>query len=860
MSKKKKQPSSSWSQVDNIYYRVLKRYETDQGWKIGIKDWVRISPEGGGIIIASMTTRGMRMTILNCGGHLVSEWIWREHEPPVPMILLAWLSDNIITIGQDGCLIIHTLIGEDHSRVPLTHRSQAAGQPVINSFFDSNNVSVVTKDFLITLSIPDLRFSKYTSVTTTPSVIPLRDEIGCGSDVDFFISNSILICKNGFVYNINQSSCKEITNIGTLQCVHGCVSEDYIAIVLTSQSTSDFTALRVLDKRNSDIIMDLPLSGKPASISWCGEHIIMTVSDVGTHEHTVFGVSIHNSTTTVLSNYRSEHCLVSLHHSNTSSCGISIVHDQGYDVLESVGSEILKIISPKSESVGAKLYKAQILHSKGMHPPALKLVRSLVHERSLYRAINQCLIAALHDSDVVQQKVFLQSAALGRTYCPEHDAGVFGSTCADVRLLNSIRSEPVYIDITYNTYASEEFKKHKGILQSLISRKLYPLAVSICEYSGIPSNEVVKSWAIQQVHSGAADEAIMEIISVQVAQFPGLSVKPIFEAAIRKSKFKLALLLLDLEPLLSERVKQTLALGEPVRALKIATDANDSDLASSCLLKCRKDLEKSEFYHILRGNSETLRLYQTYCEQRDVTGLMDLFSEMGSVHHAGLWCLRTALYDRRTTLDIRARTKELTKAKNFFAKNGKSSDLENRLLGDQLKLEERQQELRNAGVPVGPHCGLADTIKLLIVDKKYKEADSLAKMMGMTDGNYWFIKLRTLCAQLRFSELEKWVAGDNWKKALTHKLSTPISFKHFVNECLKAGDPKEASKYIPRINDYAMKAEAYCDCGMIEEAVKVSHNNNDPDILLAVRSRVDKEDAEQLKKIDEIHASMTGGT
>eukprot|EP01060_Flectonema_neradi_P037552 TRINITY_DN7596_c0_g1_i1.p1 TRINITY_DN7596_c0_g1~~TRINITY_DN7596_c0_g1_i1.p1 ORF type:complete len:865 (+),score=153.52 TRINITY_DN7596_c0_g1_i1:33-2627(+) len=862
MSKKKKIVPATWRQIDDQTFRVLKRYGSEHGWKIGIKDWVRIGQEGSGVVIANMTTRGMRMTVVSCGGDLISEWMWRENEPSVPLVLLSWIGNHLVTVGEDGCLIIHNVFGEEHSRIPLTHRSQAAGQPILHTFHNhsSGTITVVTDNYLITIDIPDLRFAGYDPVAALPSVRPIPSAIGSGRNVQRIISDTIFVCSSGSVVAVVRTASREISSIGSLQCVHACASEDYIAMVVMSQSETDFTALRVLAIPSYEVVLDMPLASKPSGIAWCGDNLIMTMSDIGIHEHQVLGVSLEQATTTVLSEYKSEHCVVSPHHNNDTSSGVVILHDHGCDLLETLAAEVYRVVSPTSTAVGNKLYRASLLHSKGVYPQALKLIRSLVNERSLYRAINQCLIAALHDLSIDQQKQFLEAAAFGRTYCPEHDVGVLGSTCADVRLLNSVRAVPYCLDITYSTYASDEYQKHNGILQALLCRKLYPLAISICEYAGVPSSEVIISWAIQQVHTNASDEAIVELISVQVSEFPGLSIKPVFEAAIRQSRYKLALLLLDLEPLLSERVLRTLELGEPVRALRIATEANDSDLALKCILLCRKKLEKSEFFHILRGDSDVHRLYQTYCEQRDATGLIELHNEMVSPHQLGLWCLRTALFDRRVTLDIRSRAKELAKAKAYFTQNGKPSEPEARLLADQLRLEDKQQQLRDQNVAVGPHCSVADTIKLLIVDKKYKEADTLAKNMGMSEKNYWFVKLKTLCAQRRFPELEKWAAGgDSWTKALTQKLSTtPISFKHFVNECLKAGNPKEASKYISRITDYGMKAEAYCDCDMIDEAIKVCQNNNDPEILLAVRCRVDKEDAPTLLKIDEIYAHMTG--
>jgi hypothetical protein len=111
-----------------------------------------------------------------------------------------------------------------------------------------------------------------------------------------------------------------------------------------------------------------------------------------------------------------------------------------------------------------------------------------------------------------------------------------------------------------------------------------------------------------------------------------------------------------------------------------------------------------------------------------------------------------------------------------------------RVAEELLKLRKEQEELENKLKLRVIGLSLFDTILQCTKNRHAKVAEQLRKDYRMSDNQFWWAKVRGLCAIGDFEELERF----------SRQKKSPIGYEPFAEVCIQHGNRKEAAKYVPK--------------------------------------------------------------
>eukprot|EP01064_Diplonema_japonicum_P015432 TRINITY_DN23156_c0_g1_i1.p1 TRINITY_DN23156_c0_g1~~TRINITY_DN23156_c0_g1_i1.p1 ORF type:complete len:869 (+),score=170.34 TRINITY_DN23156_c0_g1_i1:59-2608(+) len=829
--------SASWSLVNGVPYRHVEVYKTE-GWRVTERDVVKGGMEGGyvGASVRQGTTGGVKFFTWTGCGDSVGEWVWRGNEPRTLLISWGWLpEDKISTLGSDGAVVEYDLFGTEVRRSPMLHNTQAAGSTVLCGVVENCFAVAFTMNFVIKLDLSETtskpilvkctHFSPFLMAVSCKGVV----HASTNTEAKMFWSDP----KTALPNSLPSCSLVKISPSG------GLVAKLSDSGVLSVTPTED-PAAPVFEEK-------IPLqNGEISALSWCGNDAVVLV----TCDAPNYSVSlvVPGGFRTV-AKFRSNILTVT----EEAYC-CKIFHDHGVDLLQRAPSETVNIFGGKPSN-GMLLFQAFKRHQKH-DPMASKLLRKVPSLAKGYRA---CIHAALHSFDEQTQKDLLGAASLGKAYFKGRiDGAVLGNACAELRVLNAVRAKEVGMFLLYPCFAATA--RIKGVVRRLVDRRLYGLSLALAEYSGMHTGSIATSWGIWQVNKNTekSDKDLADHIAGQLKPYQGLSRVPLVKEALSIGRAKLASLLLDAEPDLDVRVQQTIQLGEYEKALDVSINACDPALTLYCTLTTiSANTDKKLMYIMLKDRPFALRHYAAYCEQRNTAALHELYAELGHYQKHGFSVLKAA-HDPRLAPNSRNLIRSIKEASDLFSRAGKPYDVEVKILDSQTKLLNLQEDLVRKGKFRGEGGGMSlrNTLRVLLQAGDIKMADSLRKDHGMGDRNYWYIKVTALCETGNYKELEAWGLGKGLAKLVANKIasSSPIGYDYFVTECMRFGHPEEALKYIPKIADYARRAEAYCETNEFNSAIDTAKEYFDPDVLLAIRYRTN--DPAHHKRIDEARAYL----
>jgi hypothetical protein len=280
-------------------------------------------------------------------------------------------------------------------------------------------------------------------------------------------------------------------------------------------------------------------------------------------------------------------------------------------------------------------------------------IRVLKADEKLVEGVMDCVQAALDEFSVPKQQHFLRAAAGGKSFCEsEKDrrqcTTAFSTATRVLRALNAVRHEMVGMPLTIKQFG---LLTPHGLVDRLLARKQYFLALKLCEYLRIPTakRRVIVEWACAKLHSeyhGARlrrnrsgssgslrsfngslgvgrrahgggnrllelDDRLYATITEKMLRCPGISYVRVAAKAEECGRRQLATQFLDCEMLVHLRVVQQLDMGEFDSALATAVTANDPNLIFAVLNHCcqvmsRTGRSEHDFFKLL-GKSPLAR-------------------------------------------------------------------------------------------------------------------------------------------------------------------------------------------------------------------------------------------------------------
>lgn len=354
--------------------------------------------------------------------------------------------------------------------------------------------------------------------------------------------------------------------------------------------------------------------------------------------------------------------------------------------------------------------------------------------------------------------------------------------CRQLRVLNAIRIQNIGIPMTINQF---EHLTPNIVLDRLVFRKHYGLAIQIAKHLNLSESRILEHWAYHQIMLDKSDREIIHNIAEKFKDpmTLGVSFCTIAKKAEECGKTKLAIQLLELEPNQSLQVPLLLKLNENEKALLAATQSGDTDLVYMVLMQLKETTPLSKFQMIIREFPLAQNLYKKFCQSNNVTALKEIHLQEDDFLAQAHTSLEEAV-DSTIKLDS-----TLIEVTNSFKRAHK--DIESELSDDHRKLMKQQKLIEEKYSRAFYGLSLHDTIRELLILGDLKQAEKLKSDHKMTDKHFWHLRIEILGSNYQWEELEK----------LSKLKKSPIGMEPFVEVCLKSRNLVETKKYIIKCRD-----------------------------------------------------------
>lgn len=441
----------------------------------------------------------------------------------------------------------------------------------------------------------------------------------------------------------------------------------------------------------------------------------------------------------------------------------------------------------------------------------IRLIRS-----NLPDAVGTCVQAAGQEFNVHWQKQLLKAASFGKSILDLYSSDDFVDMCEAIRILNAVRDYKIGLPISYDQYRRLTSER---LVQRLINRHEYLLAIRLSEYLRLPANKIHVHWASQKVRNSTDDEdAICNIVVRKLNGKPGISFEVIARAAYDEGRSHLATQLLNHETRAGKQVPLLLSMEEDEIALDKALESGDTDLVFFVLLQHKKKLALASFFRLLTNRPVATALVESSARDQDRELLKDLYYQDDRRLDGANLLFSEALNQKapQTKIDkLKLATKLLSDSKDPAAILYSRSYTEAQALIRVQATLDQDLDAHYTGL------SLNETILRLIRTGYGKRAAKLQSDFKVPEKTWWWLRLRGLVAKRDWGEIEE----------VSKQRRSPIGWEAFFNEVLGAGNQKLAGLFVPKCTGLTAqeRGEMWVKCGMVvkagEELVKAKDVN-----------------------------------
>lgn len=380
---------------------------------------------------------------------------------------------------------------------------------------------------------------------------------------------------------------------------------------------------------------------------------------------------------------------------------------------------------------------------------------------SLPSAVDACIKAAGYEFDSYWQKRLLKAASFGKSVLELYNSDEFVEMTEKLRVLTAARVYQVGLPISYEQYLR---LTPEGLIERLISRHEYLLAIRVSEYLQIPADRIYVHWASQKVRvSTVDDEAVCKLIVQRLDGKPGISFEVIAQTAYDEGRSHLATQLLNHEPRAGKQVPLLLNMEEDELALDKAIESGDDDLVNYVLLHMKSKLPLASFFRMINTRPMASALVETDARGQDTELLKDLYYQDDRPVEGSNVLLSEALQEtdpQRKTAKLQLASRLLSDSKD------PTVVLHQKLVSEASQLLKAQESLDKDLADHNEFLGLSlnETIFRLVRAGYGKRAHKLQAEFKMTEKTYWWLRLRALVAKRDWGELEE--LGKNKKSPI----------------------------------------------------------------------------------------------
>ncbi|KAJ5677763.1 Vps16 N-terminal [Penicillium maclennaniae] len=445
---------------------------------------------------------------------------------------------------------------------------------------------------------------------------------------------------------------------------------------------------------------------------------------------------------------------------------------------------------------------------------------------SLPSAVDACIKAAGYEFDSYWQKRLLKAASFGKSVLDLYNSDEFVEMTEKLRVLSAARDYQVGLPISYEQYLR---LTPEGLIERLISRHEYLLAIRVSEYLQIPADRIYVHWASQKVRvSTVDDEAVCKLIVQRLDGKPGISFEVIAQTAYDEGRSHLATQLLNHEPRAGKQVPLLLNMEEDEMALDKAIESGDDDLVNYVLLHMKSKLPLASFFRMINTRPMASALVETDARSQDTELLKDLYYQDDRPVEGSNVLLLEALQES----DPQRKTEKLHLASRLLSDSKDPTVvLHQKLVSEASQLLKAQEALDKDLADHHEFLGLSlnETIFRLVRAGYGKRAHKMQAEFRMPEKTYWWLRLRALVAKRDWGELEE----------LGKTKKSPIGWEAFYNEVLGAGNTKLASMFVPKCTHLPVtdRIEMWVKCGMIVKAGEEAQKAKDINTLELLRNK-----------------------
>ncbi|XP_041937037.1 vacuolar protein sorting-associated protein 16 homolog [Alosa sapidissima] len=808
--------TANWNPLGEAFYRKVELYE--MGWNLrdGLRDClIAAAPYGGPIALLREPQRRSpnarpQLEIYSASGSSLASFAWKSGV----VRHLGWtVCDDLLCIQEDGTVLIYDLFGSFKRHFSMGNevvQNQVLEAKVFHSPYGTG-VAIVTGAFRVTLAtnIDDLKLRRL------PEVPGLQEAPSCWAVLTQDRQSKVLLAYGADLFILDNTACTAVTPPGlspqATSIVSMAVSFSYKYLALFTDSGHVWMGSSNLKEKLSEV--ETKFRTPPKQMAWCRRPKSEQPSVVIMWDRHLLVAG--KCKDTIQYHLDDDSVLV------PELDGVRIISSTHHELLQEVPGACEEIFKIASMAPGALLLEAHKEYEKESQK-ADEYLREIKEQSLLGEAVRQCVEAAGHEHEPETQKTLLRAASFGKCFLSNFPPDQFVSMCRDLRVLNSVRDYIVGIPLTHTQFRQMTLQV---LIDRLVYRKLYPLAIEICRYLKIPEyqgvSRVLKHWACCKVQQKEeADEVVARAVSIKLGEATGISYSEIATKAYECGRTELAIKLLEFEPRSGEQVPLLLKMKRSQLALSKAIESGDTDLVYTVVTYLKNEMNRGDFFMTLRNQPVALSLYRQFCKHQEQNTLKDLFNQDDDHQELGNFYVKASYKEKRLEARLsllQSAVDEYNKAKNEFA--AKATEDEMRLLRFQKRLEDDK----------GEHLmglSLQATLQVLLSIGLHKQAEQLYKDFRVPDKRYWWLKLTALAEKEDWEELEKFAKS---KKS-------PIGYLPFVEVCVKRHNKYEAKKYVSKVMP-EQKVKAHLAVGDLEGAADAAIERRNESEISTVLSR-----------------------
>ncbi|XP_005951515.1 vacuolar protein sorting-associated protein 16 homolog [Haplochromis burtoni] len=827
--------TASWNPLGDAFYRKTDLYEMSWSLRDGLRDsLVAAAPYGGPIALLREPQRRSpssrpQLEIYSASGGTIASFPWKSG----PVVQLGWtVSDELLCIQEDGTVLIYDLFGSFKRHFSMGQevvQSQVMEAKVFHSPYGTG-IAIVTSSsrFTLATNIDDLKLRRL------PEVPGLQGKPSCWVVLTQDRQTKVLLSNGPELFILDNTSCTVVCPPGLSpqdgNIVHMSVSFSYKYLALLTDSGHLWTGLSTLQEKLSDV--DTKKTMAPKQMLWCRRPKSQQPSVVLMWDRLLLVVGVCNETI----QYPIEDPCVLVGEMD----GVRIISSSNQELLQEVPLVCQDIFKIASMAPGALLLEAHREYEKSSQK-ADEYLREIKEQSMLGEAVRQCVEAAGHEYDTNTQKSLMRAASFGKCFLTDFSPDQFVTTCRELRVLNAVRDSSVGLPLTHTQFKQLTLQV---LIDRLVYRQFYPLAIEVCRYLKIPDyqgvSRVLKHWASCKVQQkDLTDDAIARAVCMKVGDSPGVSYSDIAAKAYECGRAELAIKLLDFEARSGEQVPLLLKMKRSQLALSKAVESGDTDLVYTVVSYLKNEMNRGDFFMTLRNQPVALSLYRQFCKLQEQETLKDLYNQDDDHQELANYYVTASYREKRLEGRLsllQSAVDEYNKAKNEFAV--KTTEDEMRLLRFQRKLDDE----KGAGL-LG--LSLQVTMETLLSLGLHKQAEQLYKDFRVPDKRYWWLKLKSLAEKEEWDELEKF----------SKSKKSPIGYLAFVEVCIKCNNKYEAKKYVSKVTP-EQKVKAHLAVGDLEGAADAAIERRNEAEIGAVLSRCSASNSLVIERLNRARAAI----